>query len=164
MGSMFCALLLTHVLISWHRVTHVTWTLSHQNQPPCHDRHILTKPWGRRLWTAPLGSKIQVHMAIWKYCAKQALGCALCLYWGTFVTELFISSLYSGIQIISSLYNATITNSSNSVGSAPESIHMGTFSEIQGLCWKQLANIQNWRQDCKQYSSKHHKFSMESVF
>lgn len=146
--------------------TPITWALSHQIQPPGHGMPILMELlWGRRSWTGPHWDLR--HKFIWpsgNAVAEQALDCAPCLCWDSFVTELFISSLYLGIQIISSLYTATITNSSNSVGSAPESIHMGTFSEIQGLCWKQLANIQNWRQDCKQYSSKHHKFSMESVF
>lgn len=41
---------------------------------------------------------------------------------------------------------------------------METFNEIQGLCCKQLANIQNCRQDCKQYSSEHHRLSMDSAF
>lgn len=145
--------------------THILWPLSQQIQPP-----IMTFS---SSWNSSQAGDHELlrwdlrYKVIWPYgntVAKQALDCAPCLCWDSFVTKLFISSSYLGIQSISSLYIATITNSSNSVGSAPESIHMGTFSEIQGQCWKQLANIQNWRQDCKQYSSKHHKFSTESVF
>lgn len=109
----------------------------------------------------PLGIKMQTHTAIWKCCGKRSTGLCPMPLFKIFSTELFITSLYLGIQIISSLCIALLTNSSNSEGSAPKGIHMETFNEIQGLCCKQLANIQNCRQDCKQYSSEHHRLSME---
>lgn len=99
-----------------------------------------------------------------KAVARQAMDRAPCLCLKTFVTKLFITSLYLGMQIISSLYITSLTNSSNSEGSAPKDIHMETFNEIQGLCCKQLANTQNCRRDCKQYSSEHHKLGRDSVF
>lgn len=161
MGSTFCALLFTQCTDQLHNHPHHLTSVPALVMP-CPSSWSSSEAGDHELPHWDLGYK-----SIWPYgnaVAKPALDCAPCFCWDSFVTKLFISSLYLGIQIISSLHIATITNSSSSVGSAPESIHMGTFREMQGLCWKQLANIQNWRQDCKQYSSKHHKFSMKSVF